>query len=205
MSKSNEKKLFDFYVKQNKVLVYDFFSKRKNDEKVSSIERAKAFFFLCMNFKIENLPQLLQYPQLLEDLCNIFQANQKEMNKIERDIMDGSFFKDTSFKTVEEFLFKLKDQKLLERIKIACEEYEECLICMDSKSDSFTQCGHSMCNGCYKQLNDKNCPFCRDPLGQVYSKEEFHKMLKIKEEKKERNLKRRRRKTKITKKNGYCH
>lgn len=182
-----DNKLFEFYVKQNKVLVFPHFNKRSDDNKVTQVERAKAFF-ICLNFKIDNLNQILGYPQLLEKLCQIFSADQKNIQKIELAIMDGSFFKDTSFKDIHTFLKDLTDKSLIQRIDDAAREYEECLICMDKPSDSFSECGHTMCSGCFSCLENKTCPFCRNPIGQVYSKEEYLKIQtkKLEDEKKKK-------------------
>lgn len=188
-----DNKLFSFYVDQtNKILVFPHFSKRTQDNVVNAVEKAK-LFFLCLNFKIDNLDQILQYPTLLEKLLDVFNEKKKFTERIEKAIMDGSFFKDKKFKDIHTFLNELQDKELINRINNAAKEYEECLICMDKPSDSFTECGHSMCSGCFDQLEKKDCPFCRTKLAQIFSKEKY-KEYKAKEEeenqkKKEKDLK----------------
>jgi hypothetical protein len=69
----------------------------------------------------------------------------------------------------------LTSQILLKRMKTDLKEklnekiltpklFEECPVCLDDENDVFEGyfgCCHSMCNDCYKQLNNKICPICR--------------------------------------------
>lgn len=47
---------------------------------------------------------------------------------------------------------------------------EDCNICYQSRKNFFKgSCGHSLCVGCFRQLLQNKCPFCR----KVYNKEEL--------------------------------
>ena len=59
-------------------------------------------------------------------------------------------------------LFFLKDKKV--------ENVENCNICLDTISDTITECNHQFCKSCLNKwyTNKETCPYCRDYIIYVY-------------------------------------
>jgi hypothetical protein len=182
-----DKALFDFYlVKQGKVLVFPYDATPTNDV----VDRFN-LFMLSLTYKIENHKELLSYPLLLGYIHSAITAASQTSSKLEKSIMDKQFFENSNIRTISElidYLAKCSDVQLQIRLKEAAAQYDECLICMGQLSDSFTECGHSMCKNCFGRLEKKVCPFCVRSISVVYSKEEFAKVQSQKEEAKRLEL-----------------